>query len=304
MAFCNCDSGLSNMGVPNCQTIQSVTKKLIYVPTFGSNGTRNGIAISDVLDQAYVDGKIQAANPADRWYPTPYIENVEDTKGDSTFESLNNGSNIFIQEGARTFTGVHIKQSTTFLGKLKSGRCVNFGVYMVDIDGTLTGSISSDGQTLYPIAVDKETFNPVLVKATDTTVQKIQVSFEFDRIERDENLKSISAGDISASLLTTNGLISSNLEATSFTATGGTLTVTMDYGTFGKGIKVEGLELADISVFNVTTSTAVTVATVTEGSAGVYTLAYASGVTTADELRISLDLTSGYEATPVTATVA
>ena len=35
---CNCASGLSNTGRPNCVSLQSVTSKLIMVPLFGADG--------------------------------------------------------------------------------------------------------------------------------------------------------------------------------------------------------------------------------------------------------------------------
>jgi len=298
MAFCNCENGLSNMGTPSCQSVQSVTKKLIYVPIRNSAGVRNSIDITDVIDQAYLTARINDADETSRWYPAPYIENVEDTKGDSTFESLNSGSNIFIQEGPRTFTGVYIKQSTQFLGKLKSGRCVDFGVYMIDIDGNLTGSVSTDGTLLYPVAVDKETFNPMLMKATDTTVAKIQVSFEFARTERDENLRSIAADAITADLLGANGLLDAAITVSGITATSAVLTIATSYGSFGSPIMVEGLLAANISLYNVTDSLAVTTATLTETAEGVYTATFAAQVA-AEVIRVSL-AKDGFFATPVT----
>lgn len=271
---CNCSSGLSNTGLPNCDSVQSVTKKLIYVPIFDNSGVRNSIKTTDIIDTAFLTAKLNESDESKRWYPTPNIENVEDTKTDSIFESLNSGSNLFIQEGARTFMGMHIKESTVFLGKLKSGRCVKFGVYLIDIDGNLTGSVSSDGTELYPVMVDNETYNPVFVKATDTTVPKISVSFEFARTEKDENLRTISNGEISADILGANGLLDGNVSATNPTTTGATLTFTTDYGSFGNKIKIRGIELADVSAQNLTTALPVTLTSVTESTDGVYDVVY------------------------------
>lgn len=274
--FCNCEAGLSNLGTPSCESIQSVTKKLIYVPIRNAAGTKNSILSSDVIDEAYLTAKINETDESARWYFSPFIENVDDVKGDSTFESLNSGTSIFIQEGARTFNGVHIKEGSTFLGKLKSGRCVDFGVYMIDINGSLTGSVSQDGLELFPVAVDKETFNPVLVKATDTTVAKVSVSFEFSRVERDENLRTINASDISADLLGANGLLDATATVANDVSTGGVLNVTVStqYGSFGNPIKVEGLLVPNFSLLETTNSTSITIDTVTEDTPGAYTLTY------------------------------
>jgi len=285
--FCSCDNSLGNLGNPSCDTLQSVTKKLIYVPMYNSAGVRNAILSSDVLDASYISAKINHTDESMRWYPSPIIENVEDTKAEPIFESLNSGSNVFIQEGVRTFTGVHIKQSSVFLGKLKSGKCVSFGVYMIDNDGSLTGSVSTDGTMLYPIAVDKDTFQPILVKATDTTVAKVQVSFEFSRIEKDENLRTIGANLITVDMLSVNGLMDGYVAVSNDTTTGVTATISTSYGSFGSPIKIQGLVLADFAVFNVTDNASVTVTSVTESAPGVYDLAFAAQ-TVADSMRLTV----------------
>lgn len=299
--FCSCPEGLLNLGTPSCDGVQSVTKKLIYVPIRNSAGVRNSILSTDVIDEAFLTAKINHADETQRWYPSPFIENVEDVKGDSTFESLNSGKNIFIQEGVRTFNGVHIKQGSTFLGKLKSGRCVDFGVYMIDIDGSLIGSISTDGLELYPVAVDKDTFNPVMVKATDTTVAKISVSFEFSRIERDENLRPINASEITADLLGASGLLDATTVVTAPSTTGFTATVSTDYGSFANKIKVEGLLLADFALYNNTDTASVTITSVTETTAGVYTFVIPAQ-TAADSLTLTPSK-DGFDFTAVTFTV-
>ena len=297
-SFCNCNSGLSNLGKPTCATVGSVAKKLIYVPIRKADGTKNYIDSGDVIDEAYITALINQADPSERWYFSPFIENVEDTKGDSTLESLNNGSSIFVAEGARTFTGMYIKEGSTFLGKLKSGKCIDFGVYTVDIDGSLTGAVSTDGTKLYPIAVDKETFNPVLMKATDTTVEKVSVTFEFSRAERDENLRSINASDISVNLLEYDGLLDAYLASSSITATSVDITVTTSYGSFGNPIKIEGLVLADFALYNVTVDSAITPSLVTETTDGVYTITFPAA-TASDVVRVTLSK-DGFDSTPIT----
>lgn len=270
MSFCNCNYGLGNTGLPGCESLQSVTRKLILVPLYKSDGTRNSIAKTDVIDEAYLIARLNDVNESARWYPTPEVDNVENTKADSLFESLNSGKNVFIQEGVRSFSGVFIKQGPTFLGKLKTGRCVDFGVYMIDIDGNLFGYISKDKQELYPIAVDKETFNPVLMPASDTTVAKIMISFEFDRTQFDENLKPVSSDFVTADLMRASGLLDGFISISGDTISEFTTTVSMSYGSFNKSLDIQGLSLADFSVYNLTTSLSVTLTSVVEESDGTY----------------------------------
>lgn len=299
--FCVCGSGLSNTGVPGCQSVQAVTKKLIYVPLRDSAGTRNFIADSDVVDEAFLTQKINEADPSKRWYPSPFVENVEDTKGDSTFESLNSGTNIFIQEGARTFTAMHIRESTTFLEKLKSLKCGDVGVYLIDIEEQLTGAKSADGTKLYPIKIDKETFDPILMKATDTTTQKIQVKFEFDRTERDEDLRSIKV----AGILGVSGLLDGTMQAVQG-ATGNTDSVTvkieLDYGQFGDPLALSGLVDADFSANNETTGSPVSISSVVESPAGTYLITFTTSQTLGDEVKVSVSK-DGFEVPDLTITL-
>lgn len=290
---CSCGTlGFSNTGTPGCQTIASVARKLIFVPYFNEAGDVNSIALSPApaLDKAWFDAKI-VADADKRWYPTPLIDNVVDERGDDITEGLDSGKEIFIQEGQRTFTGVMIKQSTTFLGKLKSMRCGSLGVFIIDKEGNLIGSINAAGDELQPIRVDENTFSPNLMKTTDTTVQKIQLKFTFSDIEADEDLKMILASEMSYDALLLKGLLDINSSATTGTAaTGFTTALTLDYGSALNPKKVEGLTITDLIAYNVTDSAAITLDSVTESPAGTYVIDWTSDPqTVADEVELRID---------------
>ena len=285
---CNCNVGLSNTGRPNCVPLFSVVNNLIEAPLTDNNGNRNGIDLTAPVpnwNTVYVN----AADASQRWFPIPAFENVELPKADSQFEESNSGRMAFLRQGKRSFTGeLWADDSTpTFLGKLQTARCVDFGVYIVDVNGNLIGS--KEGNMLYPIPVDNASWDPRFMFATDSTVQKIMLGFDFDRNFDESTMYMITAAEGLIDFSTLKGLVDVNLTIASATASTIDLSATTDYGTAYNPIVYQGaLNTADWSVFNDTTLAAVTVTAVSEGPAGTYQLSLGAGVTAGDDLTISV----------------
>jgi hypothetical protein len=271
MAGCNCNVGLSNTGRPGCVPLQSVTSKLIMVPLTANDGTLNGIDLAAALP-TWSD-LINEADSSKRWFPLPEFENVELPKADSQFEEANSGRMAFLRQGKRSFAGeLWGDDSTpTLLGKLNSGRCVSFGVYIVDVNGNLIGS-KSNGY-LYPIPVDEQSWDPKFMFATDSTVQKIMLGFDFYRLFDESTMYMITATEGGINYNDLNGLIDVNLEVLSqVTTVSVTVKATFDYGTALNPILFQGANLvADWSIFDVTNNTLIGVPTsVAESPAGTY----------------------------------
>lgn len=299
MSACKCNVSLSNTGKASCEPIASVIKKLILVPLYDSTGVRNSITLTDTFNAAYFTAKVNHADATKRWYPTPEIKNVESAKADSVFETFNDQSKDFIQEGVRSFTGIMPSTSPAYLGKLKAARCTEVGVYAIDKDGSLIGSLTDAG-LLYPIKVDAGSFNPTLVFGTDSTIQKINLTFDFDVNERDEDIAMIISDDMVAgvNLLTLNGLLDvyslvSGVAATTFTAK-----LYTSFGSAVSPITVKGLLLADFALYNVTDSAALAISAVVETS-GTYVFTHASAV--AGKVRRLTPTKNGYDFAPVVA---
>lgn len=280
MAGCNCNAGLGNTGRPGCVPIQSVTSKLIMVPLNANDGSLNGIDLSAPLPTW--NSLVNEADASKRWFPLPAFENVELPKAESQFEEANSGRMAFLREGKRSFSGeLWGEDSTpTLLGKMKAGRCVNFGVYVVDVTGNLIGS--KVGGYLYPIPVDNQSWNPTFMFATDSTVQKIMLTFDFDRLFDDSTMYMITATEANLDFNTLTGLIDVNLAvASQVTTVSVTLDATFDYGTALNPILLQGVTgLTDWSIYDVTNQVAFGNPTgVSESPAGTYTLlkAFVSG---------------------------
>lgn len=269
---CNCENGLSNTGRPNCVPIQSVTSKLIMVPKYANDGTLNSIDLSGTLP--VWSTLINQTDPSKRWFPLPVFENVELAKADTTFEEANSGRMVFIRQGKRSFAGElwADDSSPTMLGKLQTNRCVDFGVYIVDVNGNLIGS--KVGTKLYPIPVDNPSFDPKMMFATDTTIQKIMVAFDFDRLFDESTMYMITPTEAGVDFNDLNGLIDVNLVNVSFTSTTRVFKAQLDYGTALTPIKFKGAVLADFTLTNNTTGSPITITSVVENptTLGTYTL--------------------------------
>jgi len=282
---CNCNSGLSNTGRPNCVPLQSVTSKMVMVPLKANDGTLNYIDLTAPLPTW--NDLINEVDASKRWFPLPNFENVELPKADSQFEEANSGRMVFLRQGKRSFSGeLWAEDSTpTLLGKLQNNRCVDFGVYIVDVNGNLVGSKVNGG--LYPIPVDNPSFNPTFVFATDSTTQKIMLTFDFDRLFDESTMYMITPSEAGINFNDLTGLVDVNLTITTSNPTSVSFDATLDYGTALNPILFMGAVSADFACFNVTTGLTVAVTSV-ENFDGNYTLTFAAQ-TSGDLLTFSVD---------------
>ncbi len=290
---CNCDMGLSNSGVPACVPIQSVTSTLIMVPLKSNAGVDNAIDLSVAVPTW--SSLVNQSDASQRWFPLPQFENVELPKADSQFEEANSGRKAFLRQGVRSFSGElwADDSSPTLLSKLQNNRCVEFGVYIVDVNGNLVGS--KVGDKLYPIAVDNPSFDPKYMFATDSTISKIMVGFDFYRLFDEGTMYMITPEEAGINFNDLEGLIDVNFaDLTQVANTSVTFNAEFDYGTAYNPIKLKGLVASDFELYNNTNSTSETIGSATENLPleGNYTIAFAFVSAESYTLSISKD---GYD---------
>ena len=275
MAICNCDVGLSNTGLPNCAPIFSVTKKLILVPTYKADGTKNFIDLTATLDPAYLTAAINDADTAERWFPLPYFENVTSDRAESSFEDAPSGRKAFIKQGTRTMTGeIWGKDALPQLvGQINDARCVNLSAYVVDLNGAILGIGSADADTiLYPIKLDAQSVDAVYTFATDSTTTKLTVTLSWDDSEKDKDLYMIQDTiDFTFDALDTNGLLDVKGVHSSPSVTGFVTEMNYIYGSLKSLVPDTGLLVGDFSLYNNTSAASVTITSVTESPDGTYT---------------------------------
>ena len=268
---CKCDVGLGNTGTPNCAPIASVIKKVILVPTYKADGTRNYIDLSVTLDEAYLTTALNAVAD-ERWFPLPTLENVTSERAESSFETAPSGRRAFIKQGTRTLTGEIWDAYPQLLGKIKASRCVDVSAYIVDYDGNLLGISNITENRLYPIKLDKQSVDANLIFATDSTKQKLSFTFAWDDSEKDEEVYMIVDGeDFTFDALAAKGLLDIYVTYSGITTTGFVAALYTQYGS-RKTLSVDsGLLIGDFSLYNNTTSSSITITSVTESPDGTYT---------------------------------
>jgi hypothetical protein len=256
----------------------------IIVPRYQADGiTRNTLDVTSPTIGADILALIQTATPVlERFYPTPRGENVTNERTDTVYEEAPSGRKVRIDGvgGIRTFMfelwakdGVH-----QILRELKKVGCTEIDVYMVDVAGNIWGIKDSPQDTVMRgYTVDTATFDVYKMYATDTTTQKIMMSFDLDRSECEENSYVITADELGYSALTLKGLISGYQTLVELDATHVQSTVTYGFGTASNaGITgaIKGLLPANFTLFNVSTGLAVPVLGAVETADGVYSIEY------------------------------
>jgi len=281
MIGCNCNAGLANSGRPGCVPLFSIVSSMILVPLTANDGTKNRIDLNAVLP--VWDSLINNADASKRWFPLPPFENVEMPKADSLFEEAASGKKAFLRQGVRSFAGeLWAEDSTpTTLGKLQKSRCVDFGVFFVDVNGNLIGS-EIDG-FLYPIAVDNASWDPKFGFATDSTVQKIMLGFDLDRLFEESTMYQITPDEAGIAFTSLTGLLDVNFsnESGALTFDAVTFDAKLSFGTaLNKIIYGGAIALTDWTLENVTAVSVIGNPTgVTEGPDGTYTLTFAAQAT-------------------------
>jgi hypothetical protein len=307
-ALCTCDFSLGNTGQAGCQPIMKQTKMLIAVPTFDSTGVKNKILISATLDPSYLTARLNDTDASKRWYPIGSLRNVGGERPEPIYETAAGGQRAFVKEAIRTFNAQLWAENSSpqYLSKLKSFRCNDFSVYIIDLDNNLVGTVpfTEDG-SLYPIRVDKATWSPNAIFGGDETVGKISIIFDWNENERDEQLRMIKEGEYTFDLTNANGLLDVNATYSSITTTGFTVDLNLIYGSAKNKIGLPGLVIGDFALYNTTDSASVTITSVTESATvkGRYVFVIPTQ-TSADVLRLT-PTKNGYDfdnvvASPIT----
>jgi hypothetical protein len=272
-----------------------VAANFILVPLIANDGTFNYIDPSATLNDAYFTALINEADDSKRWYPTGKLKNVTTDRADPILETFEDGSSVFIRDGIRNFTAMIIKGSFELAKQFNANRCSTFGIFIVDLDGNILGTTKSSDNYLYPISVDAATFYAKPVFTTDTTIQKIMLSGQWDVLQKDDDLRMISASSITAAnIVNLKGLMNVYATIISTSTTEMILDLFAKVGNIVTNYKIEGLVTADFvssdtgstsKMYNITDASDVTV-TAAESTTidGRYTLTY-TAQTVADVLQ-------------------
>lgn len=263
-----------NLATKSCKDIMAVTRRVIIVPLYAADGTKNYISASNALLKSGWAAKFDNLDATKRFYPCPEMDNVSDVREETVFETLDSGRKVRIRQGIRTFMGYPIQEGAEWLGNIqkwqKKGN--KFGVYLVDKDANLVYNYCSDGN-LYPFPVASGSFDALFMKPDNKASEKIKIQWDYDVDNQDSDMRMIAASDFTDINLLTDAYALLTVTATvaSISTTGFTATLKDMYG-----YPVTGLLSANFALYNNTTSSSVTIATCTETSSGVYHITYTS----------------------------
>lgn len=284
---------LQNSRQDACPSVMDIAKRLILVPEVNASGAVNKFATAGDVIKATLQGKFDAADKYDRFYPIDVLENVEDIRADAEFFEFNSGKKAKIKDGTRTFTGFIPFQAGEYMGKLEDWSCNKFGVYIIDKAGNFVyATDESTKLEVLPIMVDEASFSVELMKKTDAEPVMIKITFDFRESEKDALLRLIKESDLDfdgLSEVDVYGLYDAKHVVSDISTTGFTSTISEAF----YGFAIENLVPADFSLYNETTSAPVTITAAPETSEGVYEFTFAAQ-TVADVLKLSLSK-SGYD---------
>ena len=304
---CVCGTGGKNTGQPSCVPIIDRTAKLILVKTFANDGTRNSVKKSDfvngVLPDAFIQSQINEADTSKRWYVTPKINAVADTRAEPvTFDV--DGIPKIIDQGVRTFVGSFYDKlgSPTFAGVLNSFNCQDISYFEISVNGDIVGM--DNGAEMLPIAIETGTFYAGVVRGTKAELNSVSLTFAVNELEKDENLIQIGAAQTATKMLNTRGLVDVVGEALAVPAIS-PFSVRLDlgfiYGAYNNAVPFEGLDTTDLVVFNTTQSVLENVQTATPvvGMEGQYDVGLMVNAAIGDTIQVSLSKL-GFEMKPFT----
>jgi len=302
---CACGTGGKNTGQPSCVPQINRVASLVFVQTIAEDGTRNSIQKSDFvngqLPDAFIEGKINETDPSKRWYVTPKINTVTDTRAEPvTFDV--DGIAVIVDQGIRTFLGSYYSKlgAPQFAGVLNSFQCLDMSYYEITVDGAIVGI--DNGDDMLPIDIETGTLYAGVVKRTKTDPNSVSLTFAIQELVRDENLIQIGAANIEPNMLLKRGLLDSTGEALTTPAIT-TTTVRIDlnyaYGEFPNKLPRKDVVVADLSpdngvtpstVFNQSTSSNVAVTSLTPvaGEDGVYDMVLAAAQSSTDVIAVDV----------------
>lgn len=261
-----CNYGMSNTGI-GCVPIWRVTRKLILVPTWASDGTLNSIDTTQTLDKTYFDGFINNADLSKRWFPLPFMKNATNTRAESLKETFDDQSVNIIQQGVRKMVAKITEKDATpqLLGAIKMGRQIDMSVFLLDNDHSIVGKQGEEANKLYPIRLDSNSLDPLYNPSTDKTTQVIDLMFDFHISEMDEDIRMITINEMDYDPTLLNGLLDITAIFTN-PLHAGTFTVQLNtmFGTMINPLTDKGLVKADFVLKNITTNATITITTVTE----------------------------------------
>jgi len=301
--ICSCaNPSFPVLGRPDCVLEMRAIAFPIIVPRYKADGvTRNTIDLTSATLGADIRALIATSTALmERIYPFPRCENITFERTDDVYDTAPSTRKVLIPNvgGVRTFKfetwgkdAVH-----NILRELKKIGCTDVDFYLPDVSGSFWGILDNPTDTImrgYEMAT--ETFVAFKEYATDTTTQKLMISWDMDTNECEENSYGISASTLGYSATTLKPLTPAYIVLSELDATHVQFTVVEPDGSTS-GSPVVGL--VTNGTFGVISDTGVVaeIPPVVETSDGVYSFEHLDAeITVGDIVTGSITAATGYD---------
>lgn len=299
---CTCSTGMGELGKPNCIKTFGRPYRLIFVNKRDSSGDIYKIPAATAIDQTFIDTAVQNLNTADRWRISPPVENFLSAKDDPQYQDYDNGDRKIVRDNRRTFTGMFEDADSVFLEQLETTKCAGARFFIATDENVLLGQKNDSTGDLYPMTMSE--LYAKLDIMTGDAVQDVSFVLDLPVILKDTQL--MGRMDVTGDLINAEGLYP--MTATLSGATTSTLDITLvGNGSYGNSEPFVGLEATDLSAYDVTDSSAGTIASVAATATdGKFTVTF-TGATSGNTMRLSPTTAftaKGYYFTPLTEDLA
>ena len=316
--ICSCGSpSFGNTGRPNCVIEQKVLAFPVIAPRYKKDGSRNTIDLAQdpltIADSngdtgnyatigAYILDRVENTNwdAQDRLYPLPKVENNVVERTETVYETTPSGTKYKIDGvgGVISFSfQLWGKDSVAQIQReLNKFGCSDVDFFYVDIAGAMWG-IKDDSSNCvirgYEISAD--TWDVFKVWATDTTVNKLSISFDLDNDECVENSYAYTADELGYKATSLKGLISARSISDNTDLTTVVVKVEADNGSACDYYDVAGLTGANFEIANASAPTVGLPNTgAVESPDGTYTVTMSSALVASDSYIVKVTA-SGYD---------
>lgn len=274
--ICSCeDENYVSLGRPNCVIeMQSIAFPIIY-PRFAKDGTRNVIDLgSATLGQDIRNLVETELDGSKRLVPFPKTENASFDRTETVYETAPSTTKYKIEGvgGVRTMKFELWGKSAVheILRQLETIGCNDMDILLVDVAGNLWGIKDNPlSNELRGYEMSSETFDAFKMYATDTTKQKIMISFDLERTEIESRSYALTPQELGYSATTLKSLIPVVYQVTTPTATSIILNIGHNFGSALSQVPILGLTATN---FDLTINGATVVPTVTTVVDGRYVL--------------------------------
>jgi hypothetical protein len=263
----NCNTDFKNVANHDCANELSAIRRTIILPLYDKDGNVNEFANVAAFTKVALQAKLNAANIADRFFPTSMLNNVEAPAAEPKVEADDMEIDHFIRHGVESFKAKMWEVNHKYLARWANfNHKKNLGYFGIDTKGNIEYMTDSATELkVRPIPLESLYFD--LENPQSESVFKGTISFKRNLQENKYLRRVINVDDLDFNPLSTADVygLYDVIISGSPTGSGGSITFLID----GNASQpVLGLKKEDLVL------TTGTITSLTEVGAGVYTAAW------------------------------